>query len=462
MSIAIIFFILFFGLLALARLDLAVLALIVLLPSYVIRFKLGGLPLTLLEVMILISFTVWFFKYYLINLKTLLDKTKKHLNYPFALEIILCLVISFIAAGIAGFSLSALGIWKAYFFEPLLLYILILNIFRSKQDLLKILGALSLSASGVALFAIFQKFTGAYIDNPFWAELASRRVVSFFGYPNAIGLYLAPIIMLLAGWFFSLSEKNLIKSISYKILIGSVIIISLLAIYFARSEGALFALVASLLIFAGLSGRRERLAVLLVSLIAALGIFWFAPNNNLIIKKLTLSDLSGQIREQQWKETLKMLSQGAYLGGTGLNQYPKAVKPYHQAGIFFNRDNLPNFGGQTYGSSTLRAKYWQPVEIYQYPHNIFLNFWTELGLFGLVLFVWLIIKYLVMNFQLYLKLKTSRDRYLIIGLISAMAAIIIHGLVDVPYFKNDLAALFWILFGISGTLNIYYQNKTKI
>ncbi len=462
MPIEIIFFIIFFGLLAIMRLNLAVLVLIVLLPAYLIRFKIVGLPSTLLEVMILISFATWFFKYYLPNLKLILNNREKRLNYPLAPEIILCLVISFIAAGIAGFSPSALGIWKAYFFEPLLLYILILNIFRTKKDLLKILGALAVSATAVALFAIFQKITGLYIDNPFWAEATGRRVVSFFGYPNAIGLYLAPLIMLLTGGLFYLLEKNKIKTASQKILLSGIIIISLLAVYFARSEGALAAIVASLVIFSFLSGSRERLTAIIISIVTILGIFYFAPNNNPIIRKLTLSDLSGEIRQQQWKETIKMLSQGAYISGTGLNQYPSAIKQYHQAGIFFNRDNLPNFGAQTYASSTLRAKYWQPVEIYQYPHNIFLNFWTELGLFGLLLFIWLIVKYFIMNFRLYLKLKESPDRYLAIGLISAMAAIVIHGLVDVPYFKNDLAALFWILFAITGALNIYYQTKSSV
>ena len=29
-----------------------------------------------------------------------------------------------------------------------------------------------------------------------------------------------------------------------------------------------------------------------------------------------------------------------------------------------------------------------------------------------------------------------------------MTVLLIHGLVDVPYFKNDLAVLFWIIIGL--------------
>jgi hypothetical protein len=31
----------------------------------------------------------------------------------------------------------------------------------------------------------------------------------------------------------------------------------------------------------------------------------------------------------------------------------------------------------------------------------------------------------------------------------ALIGIVVHGLVDVPYWKNDLAAEFWILLGIT-------------
>ncbi|MBU4014686.1 hypothetical protein KJ878_00585 [Patescibacteria group bacterium] len=38
-----------------------------------------------------------------------------------------------------------------------------------------------------------------------------------------------------------------------------------------------------------------------------------------------------------------------------------------------------------------------------------------------------------------------------------MIAITIHGLVDVPYFKNDLAVMFFILIAIIGLINL--NNK---
>jgi hypothetical protein len=31
----------------------------------------------------------------------------------------------------------------------------------------------------------------------------------------------------------------------------------------------------------------------------------------------------------------------------------------------------------------------------------------------------------------------------------ALVAVVVHGLVDVPYFKNDLAFEFWVLIGVA-------------
>ncbi len=104
-----------------------------------------------------------------------------------------------------------------------------------------------------------------------------------------------------------------------------------------------------------------------------------------------------------------------------------------------------------------KAKHWRPVEIYKYPHNIFLNFWTELGLTGMVLFALVIGKFLFIGLKL---LETDcRNKGIILGLIGAMMAIFIHGLVDVPYFKNDLSVLFWIIVAMMGAFELSLKNK---
>ncbi|MCX6797606.1 MAG: hypothetical protein NTX66_00050 [Candidatus Falkowbacteria bacterium] len=237
MIIVIIAFLILFGILATKRLDLAVLFLVAALPTYLVRFSIGLIPTTLLEMMILIVFVVWFlfigqpWK----NFKNFKNKKLKKINYPYYIEIILMLFIAYAAIFTAHLSSSALGIFKAYLFEPILLFIVIVNIFKNKADYQKIFWALSLSAFFVAALAIFQKVTGLLIANPFWADAATRRAVSFFGYPNAVGLYLGPIILIMIGLLLSLGAKKTWP----KIFLGLTIIMSTLAVIFAQSVGTI-------------------------------------------------------------------------------------------------------------------------------------------------------------------------------------------------------------------------------
>jgi len=82
-----------------------------------------------------------------------------------------------------------------------------------------------------------------------------------------------------------------------------------------------------------------------------------------------------------------------------------------------------------------RAERWQPLEIYLYPHNIFLNFWTELGLAGLIIFSFLIFKFIFLSLKYYYQTKKDRN-FLGLALCASMLIILLHGLVDVPYFKK--------------------------
>ena len=471
--------------------------LIAALPSYLIRFSVFGIPFTLLEAMILISFAVWV----IANQRELIANIRKSKlrnyfkiknRYPFDVEITLLLFISYIAMAISGFGDSALGIWKAYFFEPVLVFILIFNVFGRKffvgtrhgAFLQKILWPLAISAFAVSAFAIYQKFTGHFIFNELWAAEETRRVTSFFGYPNAVGLFLGPLVLVMMGWtvgqirdfkdknFKSQAPNN--KQITKIIFITIVILVSLLSIYFAKSEGALAGVAAGLAIFGLLSGRKTRWATVLLIFIAGLGIIMSQPIRDYAVKKITLHDLSGEIRKQQWRETWQMLtgSPSIFIFGTGLANYQNAIAPYHQEGIFFNKDNDPEFYRHVVWNEEYKKSHWQPVEIYLYPHNIFLNFWTEIGLFGMILFVWIIGKFFVIGIRNYefppkadqplaegIMNKELKNRYLTLGLIGAMVVIVVHGLVDVPYFKNDLAVMFWLLVAMISSLNLETKSK---
>jgi len=378
------------------------------------------------------------------------------------MEIILLLIIAFISAGVSGFSNASLGVLKAYFIEPIMFYIVFVNVFKFKENRQKIFMALGVSALAVSLVAIYQAITGQLLPAD-WVN--SGRVTGVFAYPNALGLYLAPILILLFGFLLSLRAEPAkqgersnpvdnrsgyfygIASLSLALLLAMTVI----AVFFAHSQGAMIGLAAALLVFGILYNLKTRLAVTLgvfaAVIVLILNPTWLAQLQN----KVLLRDLDGQIRRQQWTETWQMLLDGRIIFGAGLANYQKAVAPYHQSGIYV-RNGDPEFDKWVRISLEYQQQVWQPLEIYLYPHNIFLNFWSELGLAGMLLFILIIIKYLVFSIQ-YL-VSGGKHKATILGLACAMIVIIIHGLVDVPYFKNDLAVLFWVLIGMLGVYRV--------
>ena len=76
-----------------------------------------------------------------------------------------------------------------------------------------------------------------------------------------------------------------------------------------------------------------------------------------------------------------------------------------------------------------------------YSHNLFLNFWSEIGVIGLLAFVGILMLWLYYAVKIY-----KNDKWLGACFIGALVALVVHGLVDVPYFKNDLAFVFWAMF----------------
>lgn len=477
MEIFIFLFLFFYLFLSLYRLDWAVLLLLAGLPSYLLRFEVMGLPSTVLEGMILISFGVWlltrtnfsrFFKGEY-KVKDYIRNSQKRRGYPFGPEMIALLLISFVAVGVSGFNMEALGLWRAYFFEPLLVFILVINLFQRREDIYRVITALSVSALAVAGFAIIQKFTGWMMPAEYWGEDVVNRVTSFYDYPNAVGLLVAPISLAALGVFLRkikrLYEVHWDWMKNFSLGEGVMLVISLLtvlsswtAIIWARSEGAAAGVVVALVAFGLLYGKRTRIVSVAILILIGGFIYSYTPAQEYVTEKTTLSDLSGEIRKVQWSGAWEMLSEEyRWFTGTGLAGYQETVASYRPPGLFFNKYDDPDFRRKiVLFNEEYKSQFWQPLEVYLYPHNIFLNFWTELGLLGMLLFVWIMIKYFYYGY----KSLSGKERELSLALIISLIAIIIHGLVDVPYFKNDLAVQFWVLVALVSL--VHRKEKLEI
>ena len=391
--------------------------LLALLPSYLIKFSLLGMPSTLLEVMVLVLFGVFVIK-----------RWKDHRRVSFSSYKWLILLLIIIATAAAVWSpnrTAALGYWKAFFVEPIMFFLVVINCCREKNDFNKIFLGLGISALAVSAVAIFQKFTGLFIANEYWAAEATRRVVSVYGFPNGVGMFLAPITTLFVGRII-ISRYKEKKDFWWLLFNGLVVICSSLAIYWAHSEGAMVAVAIGTLLIGLLIKRTRIIAMIGSGIMVLIGIFVPAIRE-LIISKATLSDFSGNIRLIIWRETIQMLKDHPLLGG-GLANYKAAIAPYHHALKIF--------------------------EVYPHAHQFLLILWSELGVGGVMVFLLISLKK-VFDYW-HIRLRENKELYLI--LLISFVAMWIHGLVDSPYFKYDLSFLWWTMIAL-GVVTIRSKEK---
>jgi O-antigen ligase len=82
------------------------------------------------------------------------------------------------------------------------------------------------------------------------------------------------------------------------------------------------------------------------------------------------------------------------------------------------------------------------------PHNILLNFWVETGVLGVIAMAWIFFVGFRESWRGWRHGTPGWAPYHL-AILLALVAIVVHGLVDVPYFKNDLSLEFWALVAIT-------------
>jgi hypothetical protein len=392
-----------------------------LLPTYLLRTSIGipgadglpALPTTLLEVLILEIFVVWLFTD---GLKKGAWRALERWALPLALVLVGATAGALVSPDLRG----AAGLWRAYFIEPILFFVVFTDVIKTAKQRATVLIGLGACLIVVGLTAVFQKITGFGIPNPVWQAAATRRVTSFFGFPNAIGLFAAPVIVLMAGWTTALLRAKDRRARRLAALPGTAVLLGCAAVIFAVSEGAIIGASAGLVAL-GLMIRPLRVPTLITIIAGCLIFSLFPPATRYAADLVSLRDDSGSVRLIVWRESAAMLADHPIFGA-GLSGYRQTVAPYHQA---------------------------KHIELFMYPHNLIMNFWSEIGLIGLAGFIWLFLKFFV---DLVRSLHGRADGWLHRALIAAMIAVLVHGLVDVPYLKNDLTILFFILLGLTESL----------
>jgi len=220
-----------------------------------------------------IILVIWVIKYHGQIIGRLKEKISQNYNYTLVLAILIFLLAATISV-FTGLDLkTAAGEWKAFYIEPILLFLVLITTIKNQKQFQHIIFALVLSGLLTAILAIYQHFTGWMVPWDFWENRNTFRVTAWYGFPNAIGLFLAPLMPL---------SLLLINKKDWRtwLLPTTFIPLALLAIIFAKTTGALVALVAGFLILLLFYKKTYWLALLLI-IIGILSLI-FLPADNVL------------------------------------------------------------------------------------------------------------------------------------------------------------------------------------
>jgi O-antigen ligase len=356
-------------------------------PAYVVRWRVGPFPTTLLESLILLTVALYLFARWR-------AQEPVFLRTPYDILILLLVVAGALAVGVASDHWAALGLYRAYFLEPIAIYYVAVAILRTPEHRRWLLGALAIAGTVVSVANL-----SLFVAHPQSVRIGIAVVpVAIYNSPNFVAMFLEPLLALaVALVLFGVRA-------SHRRLAGAFLALAVPAVLLSFSRGGYLAL--ALLVIAIVLSLRRRRPILLAAGAAGLLLVWRFPEvparlvhllnakdpaNTSVVHRLTL-----------WRATLRILHEHP-LFGTGI---------------------IPT-----------------------YPHNLWLAFWSELGLLGLFTFTLLFVALLWRSRQALASARVE-ERPLVWGILVGLLMIGAHGVVDTPYWKNDLSLEFWLLAGL--------------
>lgn len=324
------------------------------------------------------------------------------------------LVLAFAGLGIvslgwSAFPAPALRQLRVVVLEPVAFYFLIRWMRLGRRDLLWLADTLLFTGVAIAVVGLYLYVTGESVVE---AENGTQRLISVYGSPNGVGLYLGRCLP------FALAYLLVEPRGSWRWLAGALGGgVMLLAVLLSQSRGAILlglpaALVVTLLFWRG----RRAVTLAAGALVGVLAVL--VPLSMVLPRLADIFGSTATFRRHLWYSSLQLIAERPFTG-VGLDQF-----------LYW------------YRSRYLLPEAWQEPNL-SIPHNILLNHWVNLGILGVLLAVGLQIVF----WRALWRLRRQNDAVvliLVLGLAGSMADFLAHGLVDVGYFAINLAFVFFL------------------
>ncbi len=387
------------------------LASLLLAPAYVLKFHLFSLPTNILMVWVFLFWLIFFI--YLLIKKQLFQflSVDKNLSKSILIFTGLFLLSGLISLFVKGITFEKLGQFIVLFLQPISIFFIAGFIFqKTPATKYYILNTIYLILAFAGLYAIIQYFSLWGLPSAFWGNnIEPKRAISFFAHPNFYALWSAPLLaFLLPDLRFKIEDvrKNWTTITSWTI--------GVIGLLLSLSRAGWLGLGAAILVYLIVAADKKIRKLAGVIVIVLVIIIVSIPNLRWRFTLPFYGEKSAVSRISLWETGWKAIQESPILG-LGLTGFSQ------------NWDRLNSDKGLT--------------DSHNFPHNIFLDLWVETGALGLISFVGLLWAFLKSGF------KNKTDIFKL-GTALFLITLISQGLIDNPYFKNDLAMVFWIVLSI--------------
>ena len=315
------------------------------------------------------------------------------------------------AATFADFEKYAFRDLRTVILEPLLLFVVVVASARGRADARRLLAALVVGAVVSAVVALVLIPAGAVVT-----DTAVPRIRGLFGSPNNLALVLERTLPLALGLTLAARPGDRLRRAGW---VGVAVLVVGLVLTFSRGAwlGALLgAGVALLPVWLRLPRRTRIASVSSAALVVALVVLTFGIER--LAALFRVSDAGTTLRLSVWDAAWRMVRDHPVFG-VGPDNFLYQYRAY------------------------MRPDAWAEPNL-SHPHNLVLDAWLSTGIFGLLALA-AVIAVFWFDWARVARRTAGAERFVVFGLGGAMAAGLVHGLVDNSYFLPELAGIFWVL-----------------
>ena len=335
------------------------------------------------------------------------------------------------------------GIYRSFGFSRFILLFFVINYFFLKKENEKVLFFWLLVISIVTLDSYVEFFLGQNLFGYGGADkIYGDRIVSFFKDEPIVGAYLNGFIFIILGYLFNLS----LKSKSYKnfiLLFVSIIFIICIILTGERSNG-IKATIGFLLFFSLI--KNFNIKIKLSFLVSLLVILFFTISNSNWLKARYYTTFYLQIFDENMRSSF--LENSLYL------------KHYRSGIEVFKNNFFFGVGNKNYRVVTCLPGDQKKEGITKnyfcgtHPHQLYIEFISEHGLFGTIILLSLIFFLIFKNLRIIIVSRNSLQIGCFVYLIINFIPLLPSG----SFFNDFNATLFWINLSIMYACN----EKTNI